>query len=1021
MQIDRPKTLSEHREHFAKFVAILTGEMGVQAVFGDEPGSKGSARIVLPKIESLDAKRLDFLYALCLREAGFLSMSKRSVSSIASHKTQGELATSFALESGRVERALMRKFAGASEILDAHWKREAADPELSAMAFGFDPSKATVDQTFAVAAKWALVGKPAYGWDKLFPKAAWDECVAAVSSASIKQLIDDSRLRKWDDARELAGKVWGAWTALRGGDKTEVLAPSPKAKAIADAQRELTETLPQKLSELTKKEQAARDKVKAASDKVNAILGDNADRLKELNRQINALGKQKAPFANVASHLAEARQHEQNAQASRQAAAAAQANMDAVGQEGQERAQSVSQEAAERAAKDGAKQEELRAQKESMEEALARMRAEAGQLSDEAKARVDALEQKIAKAREDLASKQAQLESSIEQARQKAQDAEGSKREKLEEKMRGLAERLAEAQAKAAGSEQAAQEKIDQAKANDQSKAESARERVENQIAELERKLEKAMQEAAERQSKAASKAAPTARMQKRQEKSAGAKAAAEAQAQALDAAAKAEREAAAKEAARSPKTNGMTEEQLIEEIERLESELAKAGGEKESIEAPAREARHEASEARKEAKEAAHQAAIDAFKEMQKLQEKLDAQGIECDLVERMEEIEGWEGANEAQREFDKRATEELGEPVINGSGGGAGMRNALEEIALRAQGIEEINPNEIFAGVEKLSPLSGFSETGAVDGSSGMADKGDVGSGTGFVSAKAHLVWRKDRDKVVQAPRKDAAVIGALKKKFAPEIAKVKRAFAARMKPSFKSKFRGGREEGQLDGRSIWKLAARQGDDYYEIDCKKPDNKASASILVDLSGSLASLGQDASERLQACALMISEGLSECNIEHEVLGFSAPYDPEFAEQKIPDTFNRKNCRLETVVAKNFSDKGLAGLASLEIAQADNSDGESLRIALGRLSKRSGKKKILFLISDGKPFMQDADVEVLDEDLRRALMDAAAKKVSVVSIGFGPNGHPVLGSAHIGLDKIEGLADALDKRLSSES
>jgi nitric oxide reductase activation protein len=178
--------------------------------------------------------------------------------------------------------------------------------------------------------------------------------------------------------------------------------------------------------------------------------------------------------------------------------------------------------------------------------------------------------------------------------------------------------------------------------------------------------------------------------------------------------------------------------------------------------------------------------------------------------------------------------------------------------------------------------------------------------------------------------------------------------------------------------------------------------------------------LGPDAAEKLQACALMISEGLSECNIEHEILGYCAPYEPEFGEQKISDVFNRKSCRLETVVAKNFGDKGLAGIASLELAQADNSDGESLRVAVSRLKKRAGKKKIVFLISDGKPFMQDSDIAVLDEDLRRALIEAANQKIAVVSVGFGPNGHPVLGEAHIGIEKVSDLPAALGMRLARE-
>lgn len=1014
MDQKQTRTLSEHREHFAKFVALLTGELGVEAVFGDDPGSAGQKRIVLPKIENLDSKRLDFLYALCLREAGLLSMSKRSVASIAAHKTQGELSTAFAIESGRVERALMRKFAGAQEILDQHWKAEAADKDLGPMAFGLEPSKAKLDQVFPFVAKWSLVGKPAYGWDKLFPKKEWDACVAAVESEPMSSLIASSRLRKWDDASALASQLWGHWVALRGSDATAKLSPSPKAKALAEVEKALTEGIPKAIAELVKKCEELEAKAKAAKERARSILGSNQSKLDELNKTIIALGKQKEPFQEVSEFLADARDSQQAATQLRAGAENAKQGLAECSQEAMSRKEQAEQAAKERGQKDGEKAGDIQKRIGELQSQLGAANEADGPPPDVAE-RIAQLEKKVEQARRDMAERQAKAREQISQEQAKADGAKGVRKEKLAQRVADLMGQLAAAQAKSAQQESKGMERARQTRDVAEQRAKSAKEKMKEQIEELEARLSKANSSAQERQERAMQKAAPTANLQKRSEKLSEKMSSQQSAAEQADRDSDRAREQASKAASKHKATAGLGEDELLEKIEELEKALAQSHEQKEAIVAPAREANEEARDARGEMKGVNKQACAQAYAEMQKLQEKLDAQGIKCDLVDRMEEIDGWEQANDAQREFDKEASEAMGEPVINGSGGGAGNRNVMEEIALRTKGIEEINPNEIFSGGEKLSPLSGFSQTG-VGGDSGQAEQAES-SGVGFASSKAHLVWRKDRDKVIQAPSKDASVAKGLQARYAAEIGQVKKVFQSKMKPSFKTRFRGGREEGQLDGRAIWKLAANQGDDFYEIDYKKPDRKASATILVDMSGSLSSLGSQAEELVRACVLMLSEGLSSCEIEHEILGHSAPYESEFAEQKIPATFNRKGCRLETVVAKNFTDKSLAGLSSIELKQADNSDGEALRIALSRLKKRPSKKKILFLISDGKPFMQDADIDVLDDDLRRALLEAASQKVEVVSIGFGSNGHPVLGSQHMGISTAADLAQAIAARL----
>ena len=1012
MHANRVKTLSEHRENFAKFISLLTGELGVEAVFGDEVGSSGSKKIVLPKIEGLNEKRLNFLYALCLREAGLLSMSKRSIASVASHKTQGELGMSFAIESGRVERALMRKFAGAQEILDFHWKTEAADTELSSIAFGFNPKEASIDQIFNLVAKWALVGKPAYGWDKLFEKGEWNKCIQAVESEPIKSLISSSRLRSWNDARELAGKIWQHWTVIRGGDKTAVLSPSPKCKLIEGAEKALKESIPEAIKDLIEKRDEFEAKVKEAQKKAKDILGANSARLDILRKNITSINKTKAPFDAVGEHLADAKECQKKFDAAKEAESSVKNKWAQLMSEVSDRQKNAQEVADEKAIKNADKLEDLQKKYSQLQNQLD---SQSLNVSEEVANRISELERKIEQAHADLEGKETVIKSKIIAEQEKLKDAEDIKREKLMKKVEELSEKLINAKTKTSEQISKMQERANEIKKTAEEKVQKRIEHLTKQLNELNERLTKAQEAAKEQESKALQKAMPTARQQEKMQKLEKQRQ----ECQSTQSLAEHEKNNALRnaesEACKHKETKGMSATELLEKIEELEKALKTAQAEKDAIEEPVKTLMNEARESKKEISALNKQAYNQSHMMMKELQNQLEAEGIECDLVERMEEIDGWSQANKIQKEFDDLASKTLGEPVINGSGGGQGGRDVLEEIALKAKGIEEINPNEIFAGVEKLSPLSGFSDSG-VGGNEGQVDQAEA-SGVGFSSKKPHLVWRKDKDKVIQAPTKNLNVAKSLKTRYAQEINEIKKAFLCKMKPSFKTKFRGGREEGQLDGRSIWKLAANQGDDFYETDIKKPDNKACASILIDLSGSLASLGDKANELLQACTLALSEGLAGCNIEHEVLGHSAPYEPEFTEQKIPDTFNRKGCRLETVVVKNFNEKGLAGLASVEVKQADNSDGEAVRIALNRLKKRPAKRKILFIISDGKPFMQDSDIEVLDEDLRKAVVEAIAQKVKVISIGFGDNGHPVFGKSHIEMKKLSDLAEALKNNL----
>jgi nitric oxide reductase activation protein len=138
----------------------------------------------------------------------------------------------------------------------------------------------------------------------------------------------------------------------------------------------------------------------------------------------------------------------------------------------------------------------------------------------------------------------------------------------------------------------------------------------------------------------------------------------------------------------------------------------------------------------------------------------------------------------------------------------------------------------------------------------------------------------------------------------------------------------------------------------------------------------------------VRALAIGLSKALESVHVKHEVLGYHAPVCEEMRQMPTSTIYTRRSNRLETLVVKESGQKDQLGLMNLEPQLSDNSDGESLRIALKRVKMMRAKSHMIFVISDGKPFLCDTDMSVLDQDLREALKKAAREKVKVYGLGF---------------------------------
>lgn len=954
---------AEKLNNFARFISLLTGELEVRVVSSDAP-EQGA--IVLPSLDNLDDASLDVLYGLCLREAGYIAKSRKTVHSVAKLKTERELQAAMLAEGARIERFLIRKFGGGAEILEEHFKLHAANPRFTKIVLGVEPLQASADEVFLYAMKWSLLGRPRWGWNKLFNGQMWDNAVNALSDPEFDEIISAPQ-RKFEDSVDVGVRALEKWLARtkRPDDSSRREKPAEQSiweEALNEANTRLTALAQEAQNKINEKKQQLeklQEKVREEEERI-------APEASPLREQRNTLKKDNQKYKDFADELNDY------------------SRLD--------RQKSKLENRSER------ENEKVSKLSERFDNTT-----DPNELLEKLEARAQALQEKIEAAQQRAQEKSEKLNQQLEALQKKELDLndklgkEGltaERKEKMEQRLSDVMEQIEAIQKKLEELSQSSQEKL-----NDlQEKAQKGSERAQERLGNAQERAQAVEEKLAQAQQAAEEMKAHRERLQQQMEQ-------------------------LSKEMS-SKLGKGESAEDALEKMMEAHKQMQGLDEKLEKVEATRNELRAQLSAQRKAVRAEQQTENWKMEQELQKIEQKMEAAGMPLNLTEKMVEMEGWEAANDAQRNFDTKASHEYEMSVINGCGGGRGTRDVMLNVEEFSAAIEDLDPNLIFADVARLSPLSGFSESGVREAEEGAGNKHAPATASMTAVGKTkHTVWTRRFDKVFSVPHheRSSKVVGDLRKQYSHEIAAVKKTFLQHLKPSFKAKFVGGKEEGSLDTRNIWKLAARQGEDFFETIHKRPNTKAAATILVDLSGSCASWGpegiEEASRKIQALTLLLSEGLTAVNIPHEILGYSAPLEEQLVDVSIPTTFNRKVCRLETRVAKNFKEKDLSGLAGLVVQQADNSDGESLRIATERLIKQAGQSKMLFMISDGKPFMQDADSEILDDDLRLALLEAANKKIVVSCLGLAQE-HAVMGNSYLAFDDIIDLPRAVKQALT---
>ncbi|NCQ52133.1 hypothetical protein GW796_09625 [archaeon] len=374
--------------------------------------------------------------------------------------------------------------------------------------------------------------------------------------------------------------------------------------------------------------------------------------------------------------------------------------------------------------------------------------------------------------------------------------------------------------------------------------------------------------------------------------------------------------------------------------------------------------------------------------KEMFEIDQNLRKSDFDVNILPELNYEDSWPEAAIAQEVFDKKATEQTKKIVRNGQKAagmfGSNIRDIITFIDKKKEQVAIIDVTEIFKGKITISKFDDVNSD--TKHTNFMEDKSVVGV---FGTHREHIPLTTMFDSIKKENK--GLKLSELRETLVENnvfYRDLKTVFARKFKFAKRDFWKGSQEEGSLDNRSLWKLPTNQGDDFYEVSNPKFINKVAATILVDISGSQNKEATEYGKKIRALVVGLSKALDEVHIKHEVVGFHAPISEEMRQMNSASIYTRRSNRLETIVYKDAAQKDQAGIMNMELQMTDNSDGESLRVAIKRLKSIRAKSHMVFIVSDGKPFLCDTDVSVLDEDFRSALRFAVREKVQVFGLGF---------------------------------
>lgn len=187
--------------------------------------------------------------------------------------------------------------------------------------------------------------------------------------------------------------------------------------------------------------------------------------------------------------------------------------------------------------------------------------------------------------------------------------------------------------------------------------------------------------------------------------------------------------------------------------------------------------------------------------------------------------------------------------------------------------------------------------------------------------------------------------------------------------------------------------------------------DAEVEFSILVDLSGSMS----DKMQMTRQSLMVMSKVLHSLNVPFEILGFTsrgASYGDARYAKDVEVRVDHIYHYIVKEFAERFDDKIKSRLGSL-CQQSQNWDGEAILWAWKRLVRRTAKKRVLVVMSDGEPWGNSS--QLANSLFTRRVVEKIEKekKVSIIGVGIETDYVSKFYKDHVVINDVADMASSM--------
>jgi len=356
----------------------------------------------------------------------------------------------------------------------------------------------------------------------------------------------------------------------------------------------------------------------------------------------------------------------------------------------------------------------------------------------------------------------------------------------------------------------------------------------------------------------------------------------------------------------------------------------------------------------------------------------------------------EGEEHPDDKGKGDAKREAEALGGTPVDGEGSGSDIPSMIEEEAEDGKGG--------LGGSE--GPLSSnhyrvySTEKDTVYSQLNLKD---LGKGSRDVW---RMIQTKDHRDYENVKNRISTTVKAMK-------AKLRRSLLARQQRDWDF----GKEAGRLNSKRL--VSGYTGNPLvYKTRTDRIEVDTAITVLVDLSGSMRSMGKDTVTR--DCAVALAECFEGSNMPFKIVGFC---NKGSSDSSSGSSMYHRYEPLDTVVFKERNQplkNAKHAIANLnEAVGGNNSDYDFIFNEIEDLKKQPEKRKVLFVLSDGSPACySDAGTGEHIKHIRKAISNGSKNGVECVGVGICSTAVKGIYNDHVVVNDVNDLGTTIFGKLT---